>query len=155
MVWLSACFPKNFFLCRLATMSLWVNPEEHATATIRCLLARECLRGLRQFLLGESEIFQIRNGKIGVIAFPVLRLSQNRWHRFARRLTGRANYFRQWLRLRRELHALFFDARQDLGRTESVGIGASEFSNVILPAPGGQAGYFVMKCRTPSINREA
>lgn len=63
--------------------------------------ARHLLRGIRKqarrLLLGESEnvLFRITEQNALEVERQLL-LSQNRWHRFARRVSGRANYYQRW-----------------------------------------------------------
>ena len=55
------------------------------------------LQELRRLLLGESEAARLRGGQTDPPFVLVLHLSQSRWHRLARLLTGRASFHRRWL----------------------------------------------------------
>jgi hypothetical protein len=60
-------------------------------------LLRDSQIKLRRFLLGETENVRFHIHSNGHEVVHVLYLSQKRWHKLARLLTGRASFFRRHL----------------------------------------------------------
>lgn len=63
-------------------------------------LWKEALRQLRKLLLGEIEMVRFHSGQNGLEGVYVLHLSQTRWHKLVRLMTGRASFYRQWTQVR-------------------------------------------------------
>lgn len=79
-------------------------------------LAKDARRALRRFLLGESESVRFHSDRDGIEVVYVLNLTQTRWHKFARRLTGRASFYQKWLRRQPGHSELSLNALSDSDR---------------------------------------
>ena len=114
---LLSLFPNWHFANQLSIRIIFHNPAAGDPSTIAGLVVSCVGIELRRFLLGESvsALWSVASGAHR--SSLVLHLSQSRWHRFARLLTGRASFHRRWI----QLHGGSIEPRSgefsDLGRT--------------------------------------